>query len=263
MAVRPPPCSGFALAAARRLVWRSASADRRRCRRRRLCRSRARTVAARPADPPPFPAPTRPSASALQEKAPKGNKIGKAVTVVDGRGHLSGRLASVLAKELLHGGHIVVVRCEELVISGSIHRNKQKWSEAANKKSNTNPTRGGSWTYVSLLGLLLERLLLLLLLGGDGPLRPRAPRAPPARGAAPPHTPTSRRALPPSLQRAPSKIFWKTLRGASSACAALPPAPPPPPLSLPPRRRPPHNRCPPLQACCRTRRSAAPRRWAG
>ena len=113
---------------------------------------------------------------------------------IDGRGHLAGRLASVMAKELLlgawpcplaasarsgcgsarrrralrarrrrrggrqppspplprrraraapspaAGSHIVLVRSEELCISGNIHRNKQKWAEAANKKSNTNPT---------------------------------------------------------------------------------------------------------------------------
>jgi large subunit ribosomal protein L13Ae len=55
---------------------------------------------------------------------------------------------------------VVVVRCEELNMSGNHHRNKQKWAEKANHKSNTNPRRGGSWT-----------------------------------------------------ARAPSKIFWKTLRG--------------------------------------------------
>jgi hypothetical protein len=41
---------------------------------------------------------------------------------------------------LAAGSHIVLVRSEELCISGNIHRNKQKWAEAANKKSNTNPT---------------------------------------------------------------------------------------------------------------------------
>lgn len=67
--------------------------------------------------------------------------------VVDGRGHLLGRLASTVAKELLLGQEVVVVRCEELNISGNHHRNKQKWSERANRKSNTNPRRGGSWTF--------------------------------------------------------------------------------------------------------------------
>ena len=41
------------------------------------------------------------------------------VVVIDGRAHLLGRLASVVAKELLLGQHVVVVRCEELNVSGS------------------------------------------------------------------------------------------------------------------------------------------------
>lgn len=39
--------------------------------------------------------------------------------VIDGRDHLLGRLASVVAKELLAGQKIVVVRCDEMCISGS------------------------------------------------------------------------------------------------------------------------------------------------
>jgi Ribosomal protein L13 len=39
--------------------------------------------------------------------------------VVDGRGHLLGRLASIVAKQLLSGQKVTVVRCEEILISGS------------------------------------------------------------------------------------------------------------------------------------------------
>ncbi len=39
--------------------------------------------------------------------------------VIDGKGHLLGRLASIVAKQLLLGKKIVVVRCEQIVISGS------------------------------------------------------------------------------------------------------------------------------------------------
>ncbi|KAH9114748.1 hypothetical protein AeMF1_011175 [Aphanomyces euteiches] len=39
--------------------------------------------------------------------------------VIDCRAHLLGRLASLVAKELLLGQHVVAVRCEELNISGS------------------------------------------------------------------------------------------------------------------------------------------------
>ena len=34
------------------------------------------------------------------------------VVVVDGRGHMLGRLASVVAKELLSGQKVVALRCE-------------------------------------------------------------------------------------------------------------------------------------------------------
>jgi len=39
--------------------------------------------------------------------------------VIDGKGHLLGRLTSVVAKQLLQGKKIVVVRAEQIVISGS------------------------------------------------------------------------------------------------------------------------------------------------
>jgi len=39
--------------------------------------------------------------------------------IIDGRDHLLGRLASVVAKELLAGQKIVIVRCDEVCISGS------------------------------------------------------------------------------------------------------------------------------------------------
>lgn len=41
------------------------------------------------------------------------------VVVIDGKGHLLGRLASIIAKQLLQGQKIVVVRTEQIVISGS------------------------------------------------------------------------------------------------------------------------------------------------
>jgi ribosomal protein L13 len=39
--------------------------------------------------------------------------------IVDGKGHLLGRLASVVAKQILNGQKIVVVRCEQILMSGS------------------------------------------------------------------------------------------------------------------------------------------------
>lgn len=44
--------------------------------------------------------------------------------IIDGKGHLLGRLASIIAKQALSGQKIVVVRCEEINVSGSFFRNK-------------------------------------------------------------------------------------------------------------------------------------------
>lgn len=46
--------------------------------------------------------------------------------VIDCKGHLMGRLASIVAKELLSGQDIVCVRCEDINISGSLYRNKRR-----------------------------------------------------------------------------------------------------------------------------------------
>jgi len=62
--------------------------------------------------------------------------------VVDCRGHLLGRLSSVIAKELLCGQRVVCVRCEDINISGSLFRNKLKYLAFLNKRTNTNPKRG-------------------------------------------------------------------------------------------------------------------------
>ncbi|RQM08117.1 hypothetical protein DH86_00000563, partial [Scytalidium sp. 3C] len=47
------------------------------------------------------------------------------VITIDGKGHLLGRLASTVAKQLLNGQKIVVVRCEALNISGEFFRAKR------------------------------------------------------------------------------------------------------------------------------------------
>jgi len=62
--------------------------------------------------------------------------------VVDCRGHLLGRLASAVAKELLMGQRVVLVRAEEILISGSFIRNKIKYLEFLKKRVNTNHNRG-------------------------------------------------------------------------------------------------------------------------
>ena len=64
------------------------------------------------------------------------------VTVIDAKGHLLGRLASIVAKQLQAGKKIVVVRCEDMVISGSLTRNKVKYAQFVHKTHNTNPRHG-------------------------------------------------------------------------------------------------------------------------
>merc|ERR1712220_25264 len=64
------------------------------------------------------------------------------LVVIDGRGHLMGRLASFVAKEALLGQKVMVVRCEDIVISGSFIRNKLKMLMKRNKRMNTNPKKG-------------------------------------------------------------------------------------------------------------------------
>jgi large subunit ribosomal protein L13Ae len=61
--------------------------------------------------------------------------------VIDGRGHLVGRLASKVAKEILRGQRVVVVRCEQLQMSGSLFRNNIIFHEFLQKANNTNPRR--------------------------------------------------------------------------------------------------------------------------
>ena len=50
------------------------------------------------------------------------------VILIDGSGHLMGRLASTIAKAILNGQRVVVVRCEEINVSGNFYRNKLKVS---------------------------------------------------------------------------------------------------------------------------------------
>ncbi|KAI1305387.1 60S ribosomal protein L13a [Halotydeus destructor] len=62
--------------------------------------------------------------------------------LIDGRGHLLGRLAAVVAKTLLQGQSVVVVRCEGINISGAFCRSKIKYHDFLRKRCNVNPKRG-------------------------------------------------------------------------------------------------------------------------
>lgn len=74
--------------------------------------------------------------------------------IVDGKGHLLGRLASVIAKEILSGEKITVVRCEEINVSGSFFRNKVRTAaifprirHCSIKERTQMELLGGWWTW--------------------------------------------------------------------------------------------------------------------
>ena len=62
--------------------------------------------------------------------------------IIDGKGHMQGRLGSIIAKELISGQRVVVVRCERILKSGSLRRNKIIRQDVMKKRINTNPRRG-------------------------------------------------------------------------------------------------------------------------
>lgn len=62
--------------------------------------------------------------------------------LIDGKNHLLGRLAAVVAKQLLLGQRIIVVRCEAINISGNFHRSKLKFLAFLRKRCNVKPSRG-------------------------------------------------------------------------------------------------------------------------
>eukprot|EP00753_Platysulcus_tardus_P022540 PLAT9754.1.p2 GENE.PLAT9754.1~~PLAT9754.1.p2 ORF type:complete len:214 (-),score=111.06 PLAT9754.1:367-972(-) len=64
------------------------------------------------------------------------------LVIIDCRAHLLGRLASIIAKELLSGQRIVAVRCEQIDVSGSLMRNRMKYMRFLRKRTATNPRHG-------------------------------------------------------------------------------------------------------------------------
>jgi large subunit ribosomal protein L13Ae len=68
--------------------------------------------------------------------------MNRKVVIVDAKGHLMGRMASYIAKQLELGQKVVVVRCEKTLISGSHYRNKLKYMDFLRKRMSTNPKKG-------------------------------------------------------------------------------------------------------------------------
>lgn len=88
--------------------------------------------------PPPPPPPKHLHQNNQKQKTGNGSKT----VVVDARGHMLGRLASVVAKQLLTGNHIVVVRAEEAVLSGGLVRQRAKYERFLRKRMLTQPKKG-------------------------------------------------------------------------------------------------------------------------
>lgn len=69
-------------------------------------------------------------------------KIPAKTVVINANDHVFGRLAATVAKHLLRGERVVVLRCEGLVLSGPFLRNKLKYVRWFHKRHVTNPKRG-------------------------------------------------------------------------------------------------------------------------
>jgi len=69
------------------------------------------------------------------------------VVVIDGKDHILGRLAAVVAKQLLNGQRVVIVRAERIITTGPIERLLREWALYKKKNSVSNPFRGGPWHY--------------------------------------------------------------------------------------------------------------------
>ncbi|KAG9092397.1 MutS-like protein [Ceratobasidium sp. 370] len=76
-------------------------------------------------------------------QSPTMSTFSSAPIVIDGKGHLLGRLATIISKQILNGQKIVVVRCEEVNISGSFFRNKLRYHNFLHKRHIVNPKKSG------------------------------------------------------------------------------------------------------------------------
>lgn len=68
--------------------------------------------------------------------------MNRKLIVVDAKGHLLGRMASYVAKQLELGQKVVIVRCESTLIGGKHYRNKLKFMSFLHKRCNTQPAHG-------------------------------------------------------------------------------------------------------------------------
>ena len=85
----------------------------------------------------------KPSQKDVERKARKGGKVHKPeIITVDLKDHGLGRSAAVIAKQLLLGKRITVVRCDDLTIAGPEIRNRIRFATFLNKRHSANPKKG-------------------------------------------------------------------------------------------------------------------------
>jgi large subunit ribosomal protein L13Ae len=86
----------------------------------------------------------KPSRMVIARRQRKGIKSAHRheIITVDLKDHVLGRAAAVIAKQLLLGKRITVVRAEQAVIAGTEIRNKIKYLNYLRKKKLTNPKKG-------------------------------------------------------------------------------------------------------------------------
>lgn len=59
--------------------------------------------------------------------------------IIDGQGHILGRLASVISKKLLEGEEIVVLNAEEIMMTGNKDWAYARYKQRVDRKSISNP----------------------------------------------------------------------------------------------------------------------------
>jgi len=69
--------------------------------------------------------------------------IPKNAKIIDGEGHILGRLASTVAKRLLKGETIIIVNAEKIVVSGKRRRVVDSYKLLFKVKTLKNPYKGG------------------------------------------------------------------------------------------------------------------------
>jgi len=63
--------------------------------------------------------------------------------IINGEGHILGRLASVGSQKLLEGEEVVVLNAEKIIITGSKERAYRKYKQRIDRASISNPRRMG------------------------------------------------------------------------------------------------------------------------